>query len=88
MYCLPDGETTLLMNYFHSPTSLSKIQLSKKTANWVVTPVGENIVSKSGVHLGNGRPKMKYLIVLPLLLRFAFYPLLSSVSTPCILQVK
>ena len=39
-------------------------------------------MSKSGVHLGNRRPKMKYSIVLPLLLRFAFYPILIFCVNP------
>ena len=62
--------------------SLFQIQLSKKVADWIVTPVGDKIVSKSGVHLGNRRPKMKYTIVLPLLLRFAFYPILIFCVNP------
>ena len=44
--------------------------------------MGEKIVSKSGEHLGNGRPKMKWTIVLPLVLRFAFYPLLIFCVDP------
>ena len=59
-----------------------KIQLSTTIADWIVTPVGEKIVSKNGVHLGNGRPKMKYSIVLLLLLRLAFYPLLIFCVNP------
>ena len=39
-------------------------------------------MSKNGVHLGNRRPKMKYTIVLPLLLRFAFYPILIFCVNP------
>ena len=39
-------------------------------------------MSKSGVHLGNRRPKMKYSIVLPLILRFAFYPILIFCVNP------
>ena len=58
------------------------MQLSKGVANWIVTPVGEKIVSKSGDHLGNRRPKMKYTIVLPLLLRFSFYPLIIFCVNP------
>ena len=53
-----------------------------KVSDWIVTPVGEKVVSKSGVHLGNRRPKMKYSIVLPLILRFAFYPILIFCVNP------
>ena len=65
------------------PPYFFKIQLSKKVSDWIVTPVGDKIVSsKSGTHLGNRRPKMKYTIVLPLLLRFAFYPILIFCVNP------
>ena len=60
----------------------AKFSPSEKVAHWLVTPVGEKILSNSGVHLGNRRPKMKYTIVLPLLLRFAFYPILIFCVNP------
>ena len=59
-----------------------KVQLSKTVANWIVNPVGEKIMSKSGEHIGNRRPRMKYSIVLPLVLRFAFYPLIIFCVNP------
>ncbi len=58
------------------------MQIHEKVAHWIVTPVGEKIMSKSGVHLGNGRPMMKYTIVLPLLFQFAFYPLFILCVNP------
>jgi hypothetical protein len=58
------------------------MQIHEKVAHWIVTPVGEKIMSKSGVHLGNGRPKMKYTIVLPLLFQFVFYPLFIFCVNP------
>ena len=57
-----------------------------KVSDWIVTPVGDKILSKSGVHLGNRRPKMKYSIVLPLLLRFAFYPILIFCVNPLYIE--
>jgi hypothetical protein len=58
------------------------VQLSEAVANWIVRPVGEKIVSKSGDHLGNRRPKMKYLVVVPLVLRLGFYPLIIFCINP------
>ena len=59
-----------------------KVQLSKSVANWIVTPVGSKIMNKSGVQLGNRRPKMKYSIALPLALRLAFYPIIIFCVNP------
>ena len=59
------------------------MQLSKVVANWIVTPVGEKIMSKNGDdHLGNHRPKMTYVILVPLFLRLAFYPLIIFCVKP------
>ena len=51
--------------------------------NWMTRGVGDNIMSKNGEqHIGNRRPKMKYVIALPLLLRFSFYPLIIFCVNP------
>lgn len=51
--------------------------------NWMIRGVGDNIMSKNGEqHIGNRRPKMKYVIALPLLLRFSFYPLIIFCVDP------
>ena len=39
-------------------------------------------MNKSGVQLGNRRPKMKYSIALPLALRLAFYPIIIFCVNP------
>jgi hypothetical protein len=75
-----EGETAVL-NFTRLPPHF-KIQLFEKVTDWIVTPVGEKVLSKSGVHLGNRRPKMRYSIVLPLLLRFAFYRILIFCVNP------
>jgi len=80
---LGDWLPVILVTVFNAGDTLGRlVQLSKGVANWIVTPVGEKIVSKSGDHLGNRRPKMKYTIVLPLVLRFAFYPLIIFCVNP------
>lgn len=76
------GMAGLILTILCYETSTSKVQLSKGVANWIVTPVGETIVSKSGDHLGNRRPNMKYTILLPLVIRFAFYPLIIFCVNP------
>ena len=68
-FCLGKAEAKILL------LLSAKFSPSEKVAHWLVTPVGEKILSKSGVHLGNRRPKMKYTIVLPLCCQLAFYPL-------------
>lgn len=47
--------------------------------------MGDKILSTSGEHIGNRRPRMKYSIVLPLLLRFAFIPLIIFGVNPLLI---
>ena len=47
--------------------------------------MGDKILSTSGEHIGNCRPRMKYSIVLPLLLHFAFIPLIIFRVNPLLI---
>lgn len=59
------------------------IQLSHRIAYWIVNPVGSDIIDpKTGLHIGNRRPRMIYSILIPCLLRFAFFPLIIYSVNP------
>lgn len=58
------------------------MQLSHVVSHWIVTPVGDKIFTNRGEHIGNRRPRMKYSIVLPLLLRILFCPLIIICVNP------
>ncbi|KAL7555181.1 hypothetical protein ACHAWF_018981, partial [Thalassiosira exigua] len=74
----------ILVTVFNAGDTLGRLlQLSKPVERWIVTPVGEDILHPTtGEHIGNRRPRMKYSIVLPCVLRLAFYPLLLFCVNP------
>jgi len=78
--------------YCHIPTHTSfvynqlfQVQLSHSVSHWIVTPVGDKILSSTGEHIGNRRPRMLYSIVIPLVLRFAFIPLIIICVNPLVI---
>jgi hypothetical protein len=80
-----DFSASLSLGHRPDHSILKQVQLSHKVSHWIVTPVGDNILSSSGEHIGNRRPRMKYSIVLPLILRFAFIPLIIFGVNPLLI---
>lgn len=74
----------ILVTVFNLGDTLGRlVQLNSTVSNWIVTPVGADIIHpKTGDHLGNQRPRMKYSIGIPCILRFAFYPLIIFCVNP------
>ena len=62
------------------------VTLFKPVSNWIVSPVGDDIIhSKTGAVIGNRNTRMIYSIIIPCVLRFAFFPLIIfSVNNHCL----
>ena len=59
------------------------VTLFKPVSNWIVSPVGEDILHpKTGAVIGNRNTRMLYSIIIPCVLRFAFFPLLIFSVNP------
>ena len=71
-----------VLSYSHTQF---QVQLSHTVSHWIVTPVGDKILSSTGEHIGNRRPRMLYSIVIPLVLRFAFIPLIIICVNPLVI---
>jgi hypothetical protein len=78
--------TSLYIYMMNTSFFLFQVQLSHSVSHWIVTPVGHKILSSTtGEHLGHHCPRMKYSIVLPLVLRFAFIPLIILCVNPLVI---